>query len=373
MITGKRHGDLARWIADDIRSQRRLTLGLDQPPLTPVVLPNTSPEDKRRRKLEGGTVIVGRPTFKEFMAGLKRGWTDGLEIVDREEQLAGILESDGKFDEPELEPQTDGPDVEGEPIPTVSRLPQSKSVSPFTPPHLRVPQPSSSSTKESSLITTTTTTPPANIPLQPPLLLVTFVDHLGFMQIPHMIWGFFNQRNKVRAGAEAAYRLIMGEARPFTAPPAENLEQSAEMADPTTFSARPHLSEVPATDLDFDRDAESYYKKSTVRSFASEIEKARVDYYASLPARLETARAIARGTRKATKEEINNPPPTEVELRAERMKKELRWRADEEGWNIVKPEANVEWDERFRTVLKVFIDPPSGPGFRDEGGNKQKS
>ena len=42
-----------------------------------------------------------RHTVKECMAGLKRGWTDGLEVVDREEQLARMLEEDGKFDEPE--------------------------------------------------------------------------------------------------------------------------------------------------------------------------------------------------------------------------------------------------------------------------------
>jgi len=175
-----------------------------------------------------------------------------------------------------------------------------------------------------------------------------------------MIWEFFNERHKVRSGAEAAYRLIRGQARTFNAPPAESFTQLAEAdSDLNTSPANPHMSETSLSDLDFDKETESYYKKSIVSSFASGIEKAREDYYAALPARLETARALDRGTREPTKEERNHPPPTEVELRAERMKKELRWRADEEGWDIVKPEKDVEWDERFRPALQVFVDPPS--------------
>ena len=45
-------------------------------------------------------------------------------------------------------------------------------------------------------------------------------------------------------------------------------------------------------------------------------------------------------------------------MRAERLKKEMRWRSDEEGFNIIRPDKNVEWDERFRDVLKVYTDPP---------------
>ena len=112
------------------------------------------------------------------------------------------------------------------------------------------------------------------------------------------------------------------------------------------------------SDLDFDLFVESYYKRSVVKDHQNEIQKAREDYYAELPKKLETARALARGTREPTKDEQAYPPPTEVELRAERMKKELRWRADEAGWEIVRPEAPVAWDDRFRGVLRVFV-PPS--------------
>ncbi|KAH9928153.1 inner membrane protein import complex subunit Tim54-domain-containing protein [Fomitopsis serialis] len=360
MINGKRHGDLARHIADDIKRRRRVELGLDQ---VPVVLPHNSLEDKRRRELEGGIVVVGRPTFKELMAGLKKGWTETLEIVDREEKLSRELENDGKFDErePESSAASDGPELDGEPIPTASRLPSSQSFAAFTPPHLRESSPSSSKPSEKSSIPDSMNTPPTRIPSMPPILLVHFVDHIGFLQIPHMIWEFFNQRHKVRSGAEAAYRLVMGLTRPLSAPPAEELStlveaESQSEPDPS----QPHLSEPSLADLDFDKDVEGYYKKSYVRDFAAEIGKAREEYYEKLPARLETARSLARGTREPTKEEVNYPPPTEVELRAERMKKELRWQADEEGWDIVRPGKPVAWDERFREVLKVFMDLPAG-------------
>ncbi|OSX65593.1 hypothetical protein POSPLADRAFT_1065302 [Postia placenta MAD-698-R-SB12] len=357
MIKGKRHGDLARRIAEDIKKRRRIELGLEPPPVMPVVLPNTSAEDKRRRELEGGVVIVGRLTFKEFMAGLKRGWTEGLQTVDREEELAKEFELDGRFDEPEpdVDPIQSSPDLDGEPIPTPSRLPPSKSFSAFTPPHLRGSSSSALPTSGSS-IPAGMDTPPTAIPPQPPILFVHFVNHIGLTHIPLMIWEFFNERRKVREGAEAAYRLIMGHVRPFVSPPSEGASESFD-ADPTTSPPRPHMSEPSISDLDFGKDAEVWYKKSTVRSFRSDIEKARSGYYASLPAKLETARALARRTRELTKEEVNYPPPTEVELRSERMKKELRWRADEEGWDIVSPDSPVAWDQRFADALRVFTDP----------------
>ncbi|KAL6301586.1 inner membrane protein import complex subunit Tim54-domain-containing protein [Sparassis latifolia] len=356
MIGGKRHGDLARRIAEEIRSQRRIALGLDNPPQMPVILPNSSPEDKRRRALEGGIIIVGRPTLKEFMAGLKQGWSNSLDVVDREEQLSKELENDGRFDEPEPEPSADGSDVDGEPIPTASRLPSSIPVSPFTPLQFRGPAPP----PPSDQIPSSMNSPPTQIPPQPPILFVPFLNLIGFTQIPRMIWDFFNERHKVRAGAEGAYWLVMNQTRPFTAPPPEDLRQNAFAdADPTTSSGQPDLSEITPSDLDFDRGIEAYYKQSLIKSFASDIEKVRAEYYSTLPAKLETARALARGAREPTKEERNYPPPTEVELRAERMKKELRWRGDEQGWDIIKPEKDAEWDERFRNVLKVFVAPSS--------------
>ena len=170
--------------------------------------------------------------------------------------------------------------------------------------------------------------PPAQLPQQPPLLLVPFVNLVGIKLIPLMLWEFFHERHKVRAGAEAAYKLISRATRP--------LERA---------------------DLDFDAAAEGYYKSSTA-AIPADVQKAREGYYKALPDKLATARALARGEREPTKLEIEAPPPTEVELRAERLKKETRWRADERGWESVRPDARVEWDDRWEGTLEVFVEPP---------------
>jgi import inner membrane translocase subunit TIM54 len=189
--------------------------------------------------------------------------------------------------------------------------------------------------------------PPSVIPPLPPLLLVPFINYIGISQIPLMIWGFFNQRHKVRSGAEAGYRIVMKESQPIEVP--ENIIDLASSSSP----------DAPTTnfgDLDFDKGVESYYKKS-LDSLHEDTEKAREKYYKDLAAKLNTARQLSRGTREPTKEELENPPPTEVELRAERLKKERRWRDDLEGWDIIKPSSNVSWDERCRSVLRIFITP----------------
>ncbi|EJF66121.1 hypothetical protein DICSQDRAFT_78265 [Dichomitus squalens LYAD-421 SS1] len=351
MVKGRRLGDIARQVADEIRADRRIMLGLDQPFTGGMQLPGSTPAEKRQRKVDSGIIIVGRHTLKEYMWGLKRGWTEGLELVDREERLAQQLEAGGKFDEPEAEHPLDATIGDDEPLPTPSRLPPSNpAFSVLATQNLRAPPP------PKDAIPPHLNAPPATLPPQPPMLLVSFTNYIGFTQIPLMIWDFFNERTRVRAGAEAAYKLIMGNARLFTAPPAEALARPDVDVDPTQ-PQKPYLAELSPTDLDFDREAESYYKKTVVRDFLSEIEKARKEYYDGLAKKLETARALARGTREPTKEERDYPPPTEVELRAETLKKEQRWTSDEEGFNIIRPDKDVEWDERFRGVLRVYTDP----------------
>jgi len=328
MIIGKRYGDIASRVADEIRSRRRLEAAIDAPKQSIITKAgDQSPEAKRRRELGGGIVVVGRPTFKEFMEGLRRGWTDGLEKVDKEDQLAQEMESDGKFDE--VGEPTSTVDTEhlgdDEPLPTKSRLPPSTGL--FTPSYLR-PSPGNKSSSPSSPIPEHLNIPAASVPQQPPILFVPFTNYLGFLQLPHMIWDFFNQRQKVLSGAQCAYRLIKSQTRPFE----------------------------PSTDLDYGLDAEHYYK-SSMKKYAESVEKTRTGFYKALPDKLKTARDLARGNREPTKDEINYPPPTEVELRAERLKKELRWRSDVAGWDIIKPETPVAFDERFNGPLQVFVDP----------------
>jgi len=337
MISGRRSGDLANRIANEIKTRRRVDAGLEPAFQGPVVLPNQPTlEQKRQRELEGGIVLVGRHTLKEFMSGLKRGWTESMERVDQEDMLAQELASDGRFDEPE-EPVVDHEHVDGEPMPTRSRLLPSKNAALFSP--LQTHSSSQSKPSQStSNLPAHLDTAPSIIPALPTLLLVPFTNHIGFKQVPHMLWGFFNERHKVRAGSEVAYSLIRNHRRPFAAPNTTDI-----------------ASEVQSTrhggDLYFDLPAESYYNGAYT---PSETEKARKSYYDALPAKLATARALSRGTRAPTKEEDTHPPPTEVELRAERLKKEMRWRGDQAGWEIVKPGQPVQWDERFTDALQVF-------------------
>ncbi len=57
-----------------------------------AALPTYKPlPERRKRELDGGILIVGRPTFTEFMAGLKKGRTSGLDEVDQDEVGVGWL------------------------------------------------------------------------------------------------------------------------------------------------------------------------------------------------------------------------------------------------------------------------------------------
>ena len=318
-------------IADEIKSRRRQDAGLD-PFVSPhnqvPNLPYSSPEEIHQQELAGGIVILGRPAWKEFLSGLKRGWTEGLEKVDKEELLAQELEQDGRFDEP-ADP--------AEETQTKVTVPAS-----FSP--IQLIQPSSSSP---STIPEELNVPPSKIRSLPPILLVSFIDYIGFSQIPIMVWDWFNQRHKVLSGAQAAYRLAIGETRVIQPP---QTSSSTRFEDLETA-----ITPVQGGDLDFDLGVENYYHSRTQKTL-SNIEKARKEYYNALPAKLKTARELARGEREPTKDETNYPPKTEVELRGERMEKEKRWRGDAAGWEVVRNGKKAEWDERFGEI-RVFVDP----------------
>jgi import inner membrane translocase subunit TIM54 len=361
MVVGKRHGDIAERIVDDVRAKRRIAAGLDPPPQSAIPLAtNRTPDERRARELAGGIVLVGRGTMKEFFSGLKRGWTESIGRVDKEAALAHALEADGAFDEPEDEPAAD---LDGEPIPTPSKLAPGGVFSPLQA-QMRALEPKPAAPAppkpQEPAVPAQLDAPPSTIPELPPLLLVEHRNRIGLSHIPMMIWEWFNERERVRAGAEAGYRLVQGVTRPISAPPISELQADAWTTTPSDDGPAPSPA-APTTDLDFDRDGEAVYKRS-LRKWPAEVEKARADYYAALPAKLATARALARRTREPTKDEEAQPPPSELELRQERMKKEQRWRADMAGWDVVRPDAPVAWDERFRAALRVFADPPEGTG-----------
>jgi len=336
MINGKHHGDLADLVAEKIKTKRRIDLDLEPPPFqSPLLTPGQRAEEVRRRESEGGIIIVGRHTFKEFMHGLKRGWTEPPFVVDKQELLAHELENDGVFDETITQEQSE-PTIR----PSSTLLPYN-SVSGS---HFGMPQLSSQSPRTSVQSKATTEdlkllVPPSNVPKFPPLLLLPFTNLIGFTLIPRMIWDFFNRRHDVRNGAEAAYTLITTSPHPFRGPLSTHEDRLEE------------VETSPESDLSFDLEAEKYYKLGSV---PDEIEKARKSYYEALRPKIATARELALGTRARTKDEQNYPPLTEVELRAERMKKELRWRSDLTGSHIIDPATPVAWDPRFAEALSLY-------------------
>lgn len=300
-----------------------MVAGIDPEPPNFIPIPGQlTPAQKLAREAEAGTVIVGRHTFKEFLHGMKEGWTSSLEHVDEEEELAQELSLDGVFDEPEDEQENPAHDQTTRLAPPAvpQLLPQLL---------LHPPKP------RRATIPAHLDVPPAVIPQQAPLLLVPFSNVLGFRNIPWMIADFFTERKRVRAGSEAAYQLIMGHTRPFDS--------------------------SPEHDLDFDLGQEDEYLAS-FDTVPDDVAKTRREYYEALAKKITVARELSRGTRPPTKEETNYPPPTEVELRAERLQKEKRWRERLCGWSILRAGAPPAWDERFEGAFKVYIPPESEAG-----------
>ncbi|KAG8854081.1 mitochondrial import inner membrane translocase subunit tim54 [Tulasnella sp. 330] len=355
---GNQHGALARLIAENIRDRRRIELGLDPAPEErPPPGPPRPDGDKRRREMAGGTILIGRHTLKEYMEGMRRGWTKSLVKLDVDEVVAKELENDGHFDEP-APPESDSSEPESKPTPP----PVAQSSIIFSPMQLKMPPPPKPpSPPEQPAIPPHLDVPPTQIPEQPPLTLVSYTSLLGFTNIPLMIYGYFNRRKDVRMGAEAAYRVIVNETRPFNEP-----TSGSALMDPESSNDNSDVSTLG--DLAFDLSAESHYR-SNYKETPETIAKARKSYYEALPKKLETARALARREREPTKDEVKFPPPTEVHLRAERLKKEKKWRDELDGFEILNKQKGVSWDDRMKSALAVTVEgelPPPPPSARDE-------
>jgi import inner membrane translocase subunit TIM54 len=371
MINGNRHGGLSRSIADKIKLQRQESLPADHPlrrekPSSSVPLPTAvPPAQQRQRELQGGTIIVGRHTLKEYMHGLRLGWSESLSAMDREEALARRLASDGVFDEQEPPAGSEPSETLNEPqtatLNSASAGPKSPLFSSIiAPPNHRTPQPLPQQSQPPK--PKYNDAAPQEIPPQPPLLLLSFENLLGFRYVPHMIVDFFHERKRVRAGAEAAYALIEGQTREFV-PPDSNVDK-IELLDGST-PEETKLDSGSLTDrgpqggdLDFDLYVERYFRNS-YKKVPKETADARKKYYESLPSKLAVARSLARNEREPTKEEREHPPQTEVELTAERFKKELKWYEDLEGWKILRAGSGVDWDSRLANALRVYSSPSS--------------
>ncbi|CAK9786472.1 hypothetical protein CC85DRAFT_267135 [Cutaneotrichosporon oleaginosum] len=332
------YGSIARIVRADVLRKRREALGLQPRPQeanlgVPPQVAALSAKSEDQRWLEGGVVLVGRPALKEYLAGLRAGWRNGVDAWTWEKEIEDQLEWDTVFQTwVEPTPTPEGVDPAVAPAPAAARTSLFRRAPPAptaavgpgaaVPPHLHAP--------------------PSPLPPHPPLLLVPWTNYLGFAQIPYMIYNFFTERHRVREGAEAAYALITNQTRAFEGP-SKSTDADAHLAP-----------ELPA-DTDFGADTERFYKKDYENVPARQA-KQRQDYYRTLAERLESARQFARGERELTDEEkaTDKPVVTEDDLRAERRKRELRWRGGREGWEIVRPSTPVAWDDAWAGWLRVF-------------------
>lgn len=347
IVSGTRHGGLARTLRDRFHERRRIFAGL-QPwnsenadmPTTPFQL---SPAQELQRELEGGSLIVGRPAFKEWAWALHSGWDASISQtpVDTDQELALQLADDGKFDEePASGEETPTPTGDDEPMPVPSglMLPTQVGLASLSGNVAATgPKVTQKQTETAVAAADQPQLPPTLPPAQPPLCYVDHVNLAGWRNWPSRIVHFFNRRHDARVGAEAALAVVLGQ------------KNDARAFD----GGSGHPAPPQGGDLDWGLEQEAYYPPS-FDSTLSKIEKERETFYSRLPGRLKTARELARGEREPTKAEQREPPPSEIELREERFNKEKDWRDLEMGYDIITPTHGVEWNERWAPSLRVF-------------------
>ncbi|KAI9632091.1 inner membrane protein import complex subunit Tim54-domain-containing protein [Dioszegia hungarica] len=370
------YGAITRQTHAAILTARRQKLGLEPTPV-PLSVPGAiDPAAVEANDLAGGVILIGRPSLKEYMEGLKRGWAGSVDEWVWEKEVEARMKGDGVFEGPasEVGEASSGAEFAAD-VPTT----QSSGMSPTGLSFLNRPQPSLSSASASQAgpqVPTHMHLPPNPLPPQPPLLLVPWTNHLGFQQIPYMIYDFFTEHRKVEEGAKLAYALICGHTRPFLASSSSSFP-TANTSSPSPFSSSEAPASTPGSlgpglgsDLDFDRQAERYFKND-FDDLPARLQKAKDDYYPDLSARLADVRALAAGERELTDAEKKSTKPlvSEEDLRDERKKKELRWRGQVEGWGIVRKEQGVTYEDGWEGWLSVFREPREGEG---EGAKKNE-
>ncbi|PWN46483.1 hypothetical protein IE53DRAFT_322889, partial [Violaceomyces palustris] len=339
VTNGVKQGGLARRIEDDIQQRRRKLLGLEpwkeSDPNLPASPFSLSPQQELERELEGGVILLGRPAFKEWAWGMKKGWGTRLRLEkrDRDQELASVLAEDGAFDEVEEE---GGEEKE-------KGFGASGIVSSMFGRGDKLGGGGGEQERDAKLpagMDARMLEPPSSIPAQPPLCFVDFTNLVGWRNIPRRMVRFFNRRQDVRSGAELGLAIAFG-----TKETAREFQVSEDVPS----------SPPQGGDLDWGLESEAFYPP-WVSKQREEIEKSRKRYYEDLKTRLKDTRDLTRGLREPSRLEKNDMPKTESELREERFRREKEWRGDEMGHEIVKPEAAVEWDPRWKGSLRVFVE-----------------
>lgn len=407
VTNGTRHGGLARELQSKIQERRRKLLGLEPWMDEITAMSQTqfslTPQQELQREIDGGLVLVGRPAYKEWAWALKNGWCTPLEVLkrDRDDELAQVLAEDHAFDELPAEPTStsnssssagssssfatsstpsefldekeralaalaeSGGQEDGAGAPLPSRYgPGAKfGSSPYnnlgSGPNafngMLGPSPAAAVKAEKQRARTEAEAaasrldpkllePPSQIPAQPPICFVDFTNLVGWRNIPLRMYQFFRQRDKVRHGAELGLTIVYG---------TKETAREFQAGRPGTLQNQVPTSPPQGGDLDWGVEGEERYPPYFLKSDKN-IADSRESYYKALPKHLKDARDLARGLREPSKIEKNDPSKTEAELREQRFKKEKEWRNAEMGFDIIRPEKGVEWDERFRGSLRVF-------------------
>lgn len=115
------------------------------------------------------------------------------------------------------------------------------------------------------------------------------------------------------------------------------------------------LPESGSKDIDSDYYSEYHYR-SSFTDMPVNIEAQRKNFYEELPAKLKVARELENRDRLPTKEEQKYPPPTEADLRKDRLNKEKKWRNDFQGWLMTRVGSKVTWDSRFESFKILDLD-----------------
>ncbi|TIA83769.1 hypothetical protein E3P98_00636 [Wallemia ichthyophaga] len=313
---GHKHGALATTLRERTQAQRREAMGLEAPSLTPIAA-------QSERDREGGVVLIGRNTVKEYLAGLAQGWKSGVISRDLLAELSSII------------PALPKPGDED----TLKEYAELETIIP----EISIPV-SGSATGVAKYLTSA----PSVIPPQAPVLLVPFYELVGFAKIPEMVAGFFNHRKSASVGCEAVMKLIDANVKQVEPPYSD---EEAEMVSYDEPWKQPQTLEYKAqggTLCGFDVESEEKIKK-TFEDVPKGIARRRKEYYDNLVDKLKKTRQQASREVK----ESERKEKSEEELQQERIAKEKQFREDYEGWALARKYQRVRY-EPWMNGLHVY-------------------
>lgn len=313
---GHRHGALTTTIRERIQAERRETMGLEPPSMPPKAV-----ESQRDR--EGGVVLIGRHTVKEYLSGLAQGWKSGVISRDLLAELSKVIPSLPKAGEED----------------TLKEYAELETVIP----EIDIPV-----TGASTGVAKYLTSAPAVIPPQPPVLLVPFAELVGFSKVPEMLMGFFNHRAKARLGGEAAMKLINPNLQKVEPPYAEDDEEGVSYDEPWKQPQTLEFKPQGGTLCGFDVDSEMKIKK-TFEDVPKGVARRRKEYYDNLIEKLKKTREQASRELK----ENERKEKSEEELQQERIAKEKVFREEYEGWALARKNSKVRY-EPWMNGLHVY-------------------